>query len=314
MQKILITGGAGFIASSLADKLVEKADTNVVIIDNLLTGNKQNLPLSKHNNCTFIEGDCNKLETLSQLFEKHKFDYVFHYAAVVGVQRTLDHPLWVLEDIEGIKNILKLSASHGVKRFFYASSSEVYGVSETYPQHETKTALNARLPYAIVKNVGESYVESYHQEYGLPYGIFRFFNTYGAKQSPDFVVAKFMRLAQSNQPITIYGDGSQSRTFCFINDNLDACLKIMNEGLCMNDVINIGNHIETSVKTLAETIVEVTGSNSPLHFMPALAKGDMPRRQPDNTKMLRLLNRPLVSLNDGLNVILRQNKQTKAQN
>src|SRR6185312_4294759 len=140
----------------------------------------------------------------------YKFDYVFHYAAMVGVKRTLNNPMTVLQDIEGIKNILSLSKNTCVKRVFYSSSSEVYGEPVEFPQNENTTPLNSRLPYAIVKNVGEAFFRSYQREYGLDFTIFRFFNTYGSRQSQDFVVTKFIDEALGNQDITIYGDGNQS--------------------------------------------------------------------------------------------------------
>src|SRR5690349_16764123 len=122
-QKILITGGAGFIPSSLADRLLEDNETFVVLVDNFLTGRKENIP--NHPNCKFIHCDVNKMEEISPIFNLYDFDYVFHYAAVVGVKRTLDNPIMVLDDIYGIKNILDLSKRTGVKRVFYSSSSEV---------------------------------------------------------------------------------------------------------------------------------------------------------------------------------------------
>ncbi len=179
MRKILVTGGAGFIASCLAERLIENPNNYVVIIDNLLTGHKDNLPSDKKKNWTFIRCDANVLPDISQVMVSYKFDYVFHYAVVVGVKRTLNNPVKVLEDIEGIRNILNLSKNTGVKRIYYSSSSEVYGEPVEYPQNEDTTPLNSRLPYAVVKNIGESFIKSYHREYGLEYTIFRFFNTYG---------------------------------------------------------------------------------------------------------------------------------------
>ncbi len=301
-QKILITGGAGFIPSSLADRLLEDNETFVVLVDNFLTGRKENIP--QHPNCKFIHCDVNKIEEITPIFNLYDFDFVFHYAAVVGVKRTLDNPIMVLDDIYGIKNILDLSKRTGVKRVFYSSSSEVYGEPVHLPQHETITPLNSRLPYAVVKNVGESYFRSYYQEYGLNYTIFRFFNTYGPKQSTDFVMSRFIRQALSNQDITIYGDGSQTRTFCYIDDNLDACLTAMRDDQVVNDVTNIGNGTIVTILELAEIIIRLTGSSSKLVHLPALEDGDMTRRQPDITKMSHLLGRDFTTLEDGIKKVL----------
>ena len=210
----------------------------------------------------------------------------------------------VLEDIDGIKNILHLSKNTGVKRVYFASSSEVYGESISFPQDEISTPLNSRLPYAVVKNVGESFFRSYQQEFGLDFTIFRFFNTFGAKQNTDFVISKFLRMALNNDPITIYGDGMQSRTFCYIDDNIDACLNAFHNGKFVNDVLNVGNDIETSVLKLAQIIIELTKSKSEIVHVPALEEGDMRRRLPNITRMKELLNRPLLTLEEGLSKML----------
>jgi nucleoside-diphosphate-sugar epimerase len=190
-MKILVTGGAGFVGSWMASKLANDANTLIVIVDNLLTGRAENIPVSIHKNIKFIKADVNDFKDISSIFHSYSFDYVFHYAAVVGVQRTLLHPSWVLNDLTGLKNILNLSKNTGVKQVYYSSSSEVYGEPVEYPQNEHTTPLNSRLPYAIVKNVGEAYLRAYKQEYDLDFTIFRFFNTYGPKQSTDFVMSKF---------------------------------------------------------------------------------------------------------------------------
>ncbi len=303
-RKILVTGGAGFIASSLADKLVKNPDNFVVIVDNLLTGDTNKLPSEDYDNWKFIHCDVNEFRPIASIMQSYQFDYVFHYAAVVGVKRTLENPILVLNDINGIRNILELSKNTGVKRIFYASSSEVYGESVTFPQNEETTPLNSRLPYAIVKNVGEAYCNSYKQEYDLDYTIFRFFNTYGPKQSTDFVISKFIKAAKNNDPITIYGDGLQSRTFCFIDDHIDATICAFEENRFVNDVVNIGNDKETTILELANTIIEVCGSSSALEYLPALDEGDMKRRMPDISKMISLINRPLCTLKEGLNKVV----------
>ncbi|HNL82502.1 MAG TPA: NAD-dependent epimerase/dehydratase family protein [Chitinophagaceae bacterium] len=302
MVKILITGGAGFIPSSLADKLLQDENNYVVLVDNLLTGNTANIP--KHKNCKFIKCDANNYAELSAIMTAHGFDYVFHYAAVVGVQRTLQNPVMVLDDIKGIENILSLSKNTGVKRIFYSSSSEVYGEPVTLPQNEYTTPLNSRLPYAVVKNIGEAYCRSYHQEFGLDYTIFRFFNTYGPKQSQDFVMSKFLNAALNNKDITVYGDGLQTRTFCYIDDNLDACLTTFNNDAYKNDVYNIGNDDIITIKQLAETIIELTNSKSKIIHLPPLKEGDMTKRQPDISKMKELLNRDLLPYRDGIKKVI----------
>lgn len=303
MKRILITGGAGNVGSTLASKLVQNKDYHVVVADNLLTGSVHNLPVGD-DNFSFIKCDVNNYHDLSAVMLGFRFDYVFHYAALVGVKRTLNNPMKVLEDIEGIKNILNLSKNTGVKRIFYSSSSEVYGEPVEFPQNEDTTPLNSRLPYAIVKNVGEAFFRSYQKEFGLDFTIFRFFNTYGPKQSTDFVVTKFIDLALKNQDIPVYGDGHQTRTFLYIDDNVDATVKIFEHGSSINEVVNIGNALEIRIVDLARKIINITGSSSSIVHLDPLKEGDMTRRQPDNSKMLHILNRRLVNIDEGIERIL----------
>ncbi len=299
--KILVTGGAGFIGSTMIDKLIENPDNFVVIVDNLSTGSLKRLPLQETNdNWKFIKCNCNDYRDIGAVMTAFRFHYVFHYAAVVGVKRTLENPVSVLSDIQGIRYILELSKNTGVKRVFFSSSSEVYGEPFEHPQNEMTTPLNSRLPYAVVKNAGEVFLRSYKQEYDLDYTIFRFFNTYGPKQSSDFVMTKFIKAALKNEKITIYGDGSQTRTFCYRDDNVDACAKVLYDDVCINDTINIGSDFEISILDLAKMIIQVSGSKSEIIHLPPLAEGDMTRRKPDIAKMQKLLNRPMVTLEEGI--------------
>jgi UDP-glucose 4-epimerase len=304
MTKILITGGAGNIGSSLAHRLVLNGDYHVVIADNLSTGSLENVPdLKKFKNLRMVKCDVNEFNDISPLMTAHQFDYVFHYAAVVGVQRTLANPSLVLRDIEGIKHILNLSKNTGVKRVFYSSSSEVYGEPVEIPQDEKTTPLNSRLPYAIVKNLGEAFCQTYHYEYGQNYTIFRFFNTYGEYQTNDFVISKFIRLAMMGEPLTIYGDGMQSRTFCYINDNIDFTLLTLEGDHFHNEVVNVGNDQEISIKDLAHLVKEVLKSSSPIIHIDPLKEGDMTRRLPDLRKMKKVLNKKLTSLEEGVRIV-----------
>jgi UDP-glucose 4-epimerase len=296
-KNILVTGGAGFIASHLVDKLAQNPKYHVVVLDNLLTGSYTKLPARK--NVTFIKGDSNSREDLNRLFLEYHFEYVFHYAAVVGVERTLSTPLAVLEDIDGFKHLLDNCRWGKVN----------YGESPTFPQDEHSTPLNSRLPYAIVKNVGEAFLRAYHQEFGTEYTILRFFNTYGPRQSTDFVMAKFITAALKDQEITIYGDGNQTRTFCYIKDNIDATMNAFEKNQLINDVANIGSDIEVTIKELAKTIVDITGSKSKLVHKPPLKEGDMPRRLPVVKTMKKLLGRDFTPLEKGIKATIEYNKK-----
>lgn len=303
--KLLITGGAGNVGGALAQALANDPNYFVVVADNLRTGSLEKVPVSKHDNVRFIKADVNDLTDISSVMLSWHFDYVYHYAALVGVKKTLAHPIDVLRDIDGIRNVLQLSKNTGVKRVFFSSSSEVYGEPVEFPQNEHTTPLNSRLPYAIVKNVAEAFFRSYQKEYGLDFTIFRFFNTYGPKQSTQFVVPRFIDLALRNEPITLYGDGTQTRTFCYIDDNIEATLKIFKEGLHINEVVNIGSHIETPIIELARRVIDITGSKSVIKHLPPLEEGDMTRRLPDNSKMLKVLGRDLLPLDEGIRNVLR---------
>lgn len=302
MANILITGGAGQLGSSLALNLAQNTKHLIICVDNLSTGKIEKVPVLE--NVKFIKADINNYADIVAVFGRFDFDYVFHYAAVVGVARTLEHPIKVLADIEGIKNILSLSKNSGVKRVFYSSSSEVYGEPFEIPQNEQTTPLNSRLPYAIVKNVGEAFMRAYATEYHLNYTIFRFFNTYGPQQSLDFVIPRFVTLALKNEPITIYGAGHQTRSFCFIKDNVETCIKTLEDNLHVNDVLNVGNDVEVSILELAKRVIKLSGSTSKIVHLPALTEGDMKRRCPDITKMKAVLNRDLISLDQGLKTMI----------
>lgn len=313
MTRILITGGAGFIGSSLAEALVADQSNFVIIVDNLSTGRMENLPPPDLKNWAFEQVDVNDYRSIEQVFKKYEPEYVFHFAAVVGVERTLNNPLLVLEDIEGSKNIAKLCVSHKVKRIFYASSSEVYGDPFEVPQREETTPINARLPYAAVKNISEVIFRTYGQEFGLPYTIFRFFNTYGPRQNSDFVISKFIRQALTGKPITVHNPGSQTRTFCFISDTIETILKIYYQNLMVNKTINIGNDEEISMLKLAETIKTITDSNSKIVIIPPRKEGEIFRRKPDITKMLSILKRPLAKLEEGITEIIRTWTESKGR-
>jgi UDP-glucuronate decarboxylase len=304
MRKILITGGAGFIGCALAEKLITNRENYVVVVDDLSTGHLGKLSELPRENWKFIKCDVNHYTDIAEIMIAYKFDYVFHYAAVVGVQRTQENPIKVLKDIDGIENILTLAKNTGVQRIFFSSSSEIYGEPVEIPQNEYTTPLNSRLPYAVVKNVGEAFCRSYLQEYNLNYTIFRFFNTYGPKQSKDFVISRFILKALNDEKITIFGDGSQTRTFCYIDDNIDTVVKILDKNLIVNDVINIGGHVEIKILNLAEMIIDLTKSKSKIVHLPPLKEGDMKRRLPDNSQMLKILKRSLLPLEEGIHRIL----------
>ena len=308
MKKILVTGGAGNIGSSLVAGLLKSENYHVSILDNLSTGSLENLPQSNKSFWRFIDCDVNNLTQLKQVLNQDTFNYIFHYAALVGVERTQKNPLKVLEDIEGIKNILNLAVECKAERIFYSSSSEVYGEPVEIPQNEITTPLNSKVPYAIVKSVGESFMRTFHDHHQLDFTIMRFFNTYGPRQKNDFVISKFIELALQNKDITIYGDGSQTRSFLHVDDNIEFTIKILKNKKLLNDVVNVGSDIEIKIIDLANMIIENLLSKSKIIFLPPLKEGDMTRRKPDISKMKGVYQKEIISLEEGIELVASANK------
>lgn len=297
--RVLITGGAGNIGGSLSRHLAGRGNYEVLVVDNLQTGSIEKLP-SEAPGFGFVRADVNRYTDIAPVFAAFEPDYVFHYAATVGVARTLRNPMKVLEDIDGLRNVLTLSKGTRVKRVFYASSSEVYGEPVELPQREETTPLNSRLPYAVVKNLGEIYFRTYQREYGLPFTIFRFFNTYGPLQSEDFVISKFVAGALRGEDLTLYGDGRQTRTFCYVDDSVEFQLLCLERNLFVNDTVNVGSDVEIEIRALAELVRELVNPDCQVVSLPALAEGDMTRRRPDNSRMIEALGRDLVPLDEGI--------------
>lgn len=299
MEKVLVTGGAGNVGGALAEQLVIQG-YYVVIVDNLLTGSLNKLPSKSYSNWKFYHVDVNDYASFSKVMKSEAPDYVFHYAALVGVDRTLANPVMVMEDLHGIRNVCELCVDLDVKRVFYSSSSEVYGEPVAFPQCEVTTPLNARLPYAKVKAMGESFLDSYRQTYGLNYTVFRFFNTYGPKQSTDFVISRFIKSAMKGEDITVIGDGMQTRTFCYIDDNVNFTLRCLKENLFVNDILNLGNDEEITIRELAMIVKDVLNSPSDIVHLPAREEGDMKRRLPSLVKLRKFFNGDFIDLRCGI--------------
>jgi len=300
MYKILVTGGAGFIGNHLVKALLNDPLAYVVIMDNMSSIDFSRLPDKNIPNWEFIKGNANKYEDIKSVFQQHSFEYIFHYAAFVGVEQNLKQPVSVFEDLKGIEYLLQFSIKHQVKRFIYASSSEVYGNSPSFPQYEDSTPLNARLPYGAVKATGEAFVRAYQQQFGLPYSIFRFFNVYGSTQRHDFVMQKFLSAALKGENLYIYGDGQQKRTFCFIDDATQTVINAYRNPEAENLIMNVGNSKEYTILQLAQYIQKVTGAKSSIIHKDRIRKEEIFRRLPDNSRMKRFLQRPLTSLEEGI--------------
>ena len=300
----LVTGGAGFIGSHLCERLLNRG-CKVICFDNLSSGREENiLALKKNVNFSFIKGDANKLEDIEPIFEGNKLSGVFHYGAVVGVKRTLENPLSVLADINGIKNILELAVKNGMPKVVFASSSEVYGEPRELPEREDGQ-IDAKLPYASVKLIGENFLGAYHQQYGLKTCSLRFFNVYGPRQENSdygFVVGIFIKQVLAGKRPTIFGDGSQTRDFVFIQDNIEAGIRAMESDKSIGQVVNVGKGSPVTIFELAEAVIGAAGQKGKI--TPEFTKNeriDIKHRAPEVSKMIDLLDfRPTVSLDDGL--------------
>ena len=307
---VLVTGGAGFIGSHLCRRLL-KDGHEVVCFDDLSTGNLNNLK-DVADQIAFVEGNCNAMDQLETVFKDHPIDTVFHCAAMVGVKRTLEDPISVLDDVKGIQNILELSRINKVKKVIYASSSEVYGEPVEIPEVEDGH-VNAKLPYAVVKLLGEKLLEAYHQMHGLNTTSLRFFNVYGPGQESSaygFVVGIFIRQVLEGKAPTIFGDGTQTRDFVFIDDNIEAAILTMESPDTAGEVINVGTGRPMTILDLAEDIIQLTGKEDSIkpEFMDDF-RNDIKHRFPDVSKIQRLLNfRPQHKLIDGLKKTLESYK------
>lgn len=303
-KTIIVTGGAGFVGSHLCDALLSYG-VKVVCFDNLSTGSKLYIiSKSKDLNFAFVLGDVNALPEIEKTFARYKPDYVFHYASIVGVKRTMEMPLEVFNDIEGIKNICVLSAKYGVKKIVYSSSSEVYGNQKEVPFHEDLSYHDTKHPYAIVKAIGESYFKSYSAISGIPVTSLRFFNVYGPRQASSaygFVVGIFISQVLRNLQPTIFRDGTQTRDFTYIKDNVEAAIQAMVNEKADGHVLNIGTGMETSVLELAKKIIYVSGKKVEPKILEHINLAETQRRVANTQKMKNIIGfEPQVSFDEGL--------------
>jgi UDP-glucose 4-epimerase len=307
---ILITGGAGFIGSHLAERLLVDGHS-VTIIDNLSTGRRENI--DKHlgfSEFEFVQGDILDQITLDKLVEKSH--YVFHLAAAVGVFNIVQNPLAsLLTNIRGTENVLQSAFKFGIP-VFITSSSEVYGknVSDSLRENDDRilgSPTTLRWSYSEAKAIDESLAFAYFFEKNLETRIVRFFNTVGPRQlgSYGMVLPRFVRAAIENEPLTIYGDGKQTRCFAHVYDVVDAVIAIAFAENTVGKVINVGNDFEISINDLAKRVIGETGSHSQIVYVPyAEAYGDgfedMERRVPNLDLINRLVgwkpNRNLSSM------------------
>jgi UDP-glucose 4-epimerase len=292
-MRVLITGGAGFIGSHLSDALIARGD-QVVALDNFSTGSTANI---KHitKNLEIIDGDIRNSELINETTKD--VDLVLHMAAALGVNTILESPLESIStNITGSEVVLNAAANYK-KRILIASTSEIYGKNPKQPLNESDDRVvgspqKIRWSYSDAKAIEEAMAFSLNQDKGLKVTTARLFNTVGPRQSAQYgmVVPRFVKAALNNEPINIYGDGTQSRVFCHVQDAIEALLGLVATDKTINEVYNVGGTGEISIKKLAETIIKQTNSRSTIEYIPyekAYAPGfeDMQRRVPDISKI-----------------------------
>jgi UDP-glucose 4-epimerase len=292
-MRVLVTGGAGFIGSHLTDALIARGD-QVVALDNFSTGSTANI---KHitKNFEIIDGDIRNKDLINESIKD--VDLVFHMAAALGVNTILESPLESIStNIAGSEVVLNAAANHN-KRILIASTSEIYGKNPKQPLNETDDRVvgspqKIRWSYSDAKAIEEAMAFSLNQEKGLKVTTARLFNTVGPRQSAHYgmVVPRFVRSALKNEPISIYGDGTQSRVFCHVHDAIEALLALVGTDKTINGVYNVGGTGEITIKELADAVIKETSSQSSIEFIPyekAYAPGfeDMQRRVPDISKI-----------------------------
>jgi len=320
-MRVLITGGAGFVGSHLSEALLGRGD-EVSVLDNLSTGSIDNIQhLKSHPGFRYTIDSVTNEPLLAELIDAS--DVVVHLAAAVGVKLIVEAPVHTIEtNVHGTEVVLK-HANKKKKLVLIASTSEVYGKSTAVPFREDADLVlgpsaKHRWAYACSKLIDEFLALAYWKERKLPVIIVRLFNTVGPRQTGQYgmVIPTFVRQALSGQPITVFGDGSQSRSFTYVGDVVKAMVALIDEPRAIGQVFNIGNGAEITISELAQRIKQLTGSDSPIVVIPyeqAYEAGfeDMPRRVPEIAKIRELVGyRPTVELDEILRRVIEYFRQS----
>jgi UDP-glucuronate 4-epimerase len=302
--KVLVTGGAGFIASHLCEALLAEG-ADVVVIDEF---NDYYDPAIKERNIaaildriTLVRGDIRDRELVESMFEEHRFDKVFHFAARAGVRPSIADPrLYVSTNIDGTLNLLEGCRKSGVKHFVFASSSSVYGVNKKVPFAEDDLIQRTISPYAATKLAGEQLCSNYSHLYGIRCLCLRFFTVFGPRQRPDLAISKFTHQIMAGEPIDQYGDGSTARDYTFVEDIINGVMAAGRYAASDFEIINLGGSAANTLSQLISGIEEILGKKATIHYLPD-QPGDVPLTFADVSKAKRLLGyAPGTPLKQGL--------------
>lgn len=320
MKTYLITGGAGFIGSSLADSLL-KENNRVVVIDNFcdfydLKIKESNIQNALANlNYKLYRKDIRDKEALKEIFDNEKIDCVIHLAAMAGVRPSIENPLLYQEvNCVGTQNILEEMKAHNVLNLVMASSSSVYGNTKEVPFNETAIVDYAISPYAATKKANEVMTHVYHKLFDMNVIMLRFFTVYGPKQRPDLAINKFTRLMLNDEEIPMFGDGTTSRDYTYIDDivlGIKSSIKYVEENKQVYEIINLGNSSPVSLKEMIDIIGEVVGVVPKIKTLP-MQPGDVDRTYADISKAKQLLNyEPQTSFKEGIKKFVEWYKSSK---
>ena len=304
-MKILITGGAGFIGSNLAKKLVDNGN-KVVVLDSLLRGNK--LEKDTFEKITFIKGDVRDLETVKKA--SLGCDIIFHFAAVLGVDIVADNPVETMDvEVIGTRNVVMAAEVNNIKKIMYASTSGIYGHSAIGNALTEEVLVDPRTSYAMAKRYNEIYLASNHEEKGIDVISLRFFNVYGWNQDTRMVIPLFFEQGRKNANITVFGNGRQTRDFTHIDDTVEACIRLIDVKGC--HIINIANETEWCIEDVEYQIKSITKSDSKISYIEAPKKRydyEVERRVGSSEKLEELTSyKPETGLSEGLNKIFNRN-------
>jgi UDP-glucuronate 4-epimerase len=304
-MEILLTGGAGFIGSHLAERLLERGD-RVIVLDNLNDYynpriKEQNIAKAmRSSSMAFIKGDILDMKLLQKIFDDNSFDVIVHLAARAGVRASLEQPLLYEEvNCKGTMNLLEMARRHRVKRFVFASSSSVYGNVRETPFREDARIDRPESPYAATKAAGELYCHNYYHLFGISCTALRFFTAYGPRQRPDMAIHKFATLIDQGKEIPFFGDGNTARDYTFYSDIIDGVESAIDRDLGF-EIINLGESRTTTLSTLVGIIEKELGKKAVLNKLP-IQPGDVEITCADVSKARRLLDYdPSTTIEDGV--------------